>query len=222
LYNDFALAGCHDDQNAIMMDKVGGNLTVKHRNSFIVGLWYISITGCSTKVDLYNYKDVSSVQILDDNKANYKIIKPKLSHNIIVESGQWSSFAGGIRDHFLAQNDQDALFIIDENESHKLQLTLQNLESSKKFYPAVFVKNEKEKGGGHYSDPYWSYTVSCMVTAQLIAPDGKKKYFEASNRDSFSIASYYPSDVSLKVSLIVYGALDKIQTQLVMSWHQKG
>jgi len=54
-----------------------------------------------------------------------------------------------------------------------------------------------------------------MVTAQLIAPDGKKKYFEASNRDSFSIASYYPSDVPReKYLLCVYGALDKIQTQL--------
>ena len=189
---------------------------MKHRNSFILAVIGIFLfTGCSTKVDLYKYKDVSSVQILDANKANYRVVKPKLSQNIIVDTGRWSSFAVSMRDHFLVQNDQDNIFVIDENGSYKLRLTLQNLESGKKFYPSVFVKNEKEKGGGHYSDPYWSYSVSSMVTAQLSAPDGKKKYFEASNHDSYSIASYYPSEVSRERYLLcVNSALDKILTQL--------
>lgn len=173
------------------------------------------LSGCSTKIHLYKYKDVSSVQILDENKANYRVAKPKLSQSIIVDTGRWSSFSDGMRDHFLAQNDQDNIFVIDDNGSYKLRFTLQNLESTKKFSPSVFVKNEKEKGGGHYSDPYWSYSVSSMVTAQLSAPDGKKKYFEASNHDSFSITSYYPSEVSReKYLLCINSTLDKIQTQL--------
>lgn len=189
---------------------------MRRQNSFILALAStLLFAGCSTKIDLYKYKDVSSVQILDENKVNYRILKPKLSQNIIIDTGRWSLLSDGIRDHFLAQNDQDNIFVIDENGSYKLRFTLQNLESSKKFYPSVFVKNEKEKGGGHYSDPYWSYTVSSMVTAQLSAPDGKKKYFEASNHDSFSITSYYPSEVSReKYLLCINSTLDKIQTQL--------
>ncbi len=61
----------------------------------------------------------------------------------------------------------------------------------------------------------WSYTVSSMVTAQLSAPDGKKKHLEALNRDSFSITSYYPEEVSRERYLLcVNGALDKVQRQL--------
>jgi hypothetical protein len=189
---------------------------VKLQNSFI--LLFASallFTGCSTKIDLYKYKDVSSVQILDESKANHIVLKPKLSQNIIVDSGRWTSFKGAMRDHFLAKNDQDSIFIIDENGSYKLRLTLQNLESNKQFHPSVFVKNIKEEGGGHYTNPYWSYTVSTMITAQLSLPDGKKKYFEASNRNSFSITSDYPEEVSRDRYLIcVNGALDKVQRQL--------
>jgi len=189
---------------------------VKQLNNLIgLSLALFILGGCSTKVDLYKYKDVSSVQILDDNKANYKVIKPRLSQNIIVDSGRWVSFSNGMRDHFLAQNDRKTIFVIDDNGSYKLSLSLQNLESSRSFHPSVFVKNKKEEGGGHYSDPYWSYSLSSRVTAQLSTPKGQKKYFEASSNDSFSITSNYPSEISReKYLLCVNSALDEILIQL--------
>lgn len=148
--------------------------------------------GCATKIDLYKYKDISSAQIVDEDKANYKVVKHKLNPNIAVDGGEWHRFEDSMRDYFLANNDRKSIFDIDEKDAYILRLNLQNLESSRKFHPSEFVKTKK---GGYTTKAYWSYTVSSAVTAELRGTDGKKKFFDASDSYSYSINSNNPSVV---------------------------
>lgn len=154
--------------------------------SAIAGL--ILFTGCSTKIDLYKYKDVSSVAIVDEDKANYQVVKPGLSAKITTEEGAWRGYGDIMRDTFLVHNDRSSIFVIHEERAHTLKLKLQNLESSRKFYPSEYVKTKK---GGYYTDPYWSYSVSSVLSAELSAPDGEQRFFESSDRFSYSENSRY-------------------------------
>lgn len=157
---------------------------MRHRNSLValfVGIIFLG--GCATKVDLYKYKDVSSTQIVDDSKANYKVVKPKLQRNIVVENYSDPSFTGTISDYFLAANNMKGIFTVMESEGYRIRLSLKNLGHTRIYHPSVLVTN-KEKS--YYTRPYVSYNVSCSATAELNAPDGKKSYFEASYGYSFS------------------------------------
>ncbi len=155
---------------------------MKRLDSFIAGtLGVLLLAGCSTKIDLYQYKDVSSVAIVDEEKANYKVQKPRLSANLLVEGED--AYGDTIRDAFLARNDRSSIFWINEENAHTLRLTLQNLESSRQFFPPEYVKTQK---GGYYTDPYWSYTVSSVMSAELTSPAGEKRFFESSDRFSYA------------------------------------
>jgi uncharacterized protein YcfL len=62
---------------------------VRRLNKTLLGiLLSFLLVGCSTKtkIDLYHYKDVSSVTVIDDTKADFKIKRPSLSPNIEVDS----------------------------------------------------------------------------------------------------------------------------------------
>lgn len=155
---------------------------MKRLDSLIAGtLGVLLLAGCSTKIDLYQYKDVSSVSIVDEEKANYKVQKPRLSANLLVEGED--AYGDTIRDAFLARNDRSSIFWINEENAHTLRLTLQNLESSRQFFPPEYVKTQK---GGYYTDPYWSYTVSSVMSAELTSPAGEKRFFESSDRFSYA------------------------------------
>lgn len=155
---------------------------MKRLDSLIAGTFgVLLLVGCSTKIDLYQYKDVSSVAIVDEEKANYKVQKPRLSANLLVE-GRYD-YADTIRDAFLARNDRSSIFLINEENAYTLRLTLQNLESSRQFHPPEYVKTQK---GGYYTDPYWSYTVSSVMNAELTSPAGEKRFFESSDRFSYA------------------------------------
>jgi hypothetical protein len=150
------------------------------------------LAGCSTTIDLYQYKDVSSVVIVDEDKANYKVHKPRLSSKIITTGNGWNGYADAMREVFLARNDRSSIFSISEENAYTLWLTLQNLESTKKFYPPEFIQTKK---GGYYTDPHWSYTVSSVVNAELTSPAGEKRFFESSDRFSYSENGRYPHAV---------------------------
>ncbi|MBN2869525.1 MAG: hypothetical protein JXK04_01055, partial [Campylobacterales bacterium] len=164
---------------------------MKRLDSLIAGtLGVLLLAGCSTKIDLYQYKDVSSVTIVDEEKANYKVQKPRLSANLLVEEGY--EYADTIRDAFLARNDRSSIFLINEENAYTLRLTLQNLESSRQYYPSEYVKTKK---GGYYTDPYWSYTVSSVMSAELTSLAGEKRFFESSDRFRYAENGRYPRAV---------------------------
>lgn len=182
-------------------------------------------SGCTTtKVDLYKYKDVSSVTIVDQDKENYKVARPKLNSDISIVSNGWGEFDGTMRDYFLAYNDEKSVFKLDQNGSHRLKLTLHNVSTSKNFTPSQYVEKKRKiktangtvyKDESYYTDPYWRYSVDTAVVAELISPQGEQKFFEAANVYSYSTIGNYPSKISRdKYIESLQGTLSKLLKQI--------
>lgn len=186
---------------------------MKRPNSLIAVIaGSILFAGCATKVDLYQYKDVSSVAIVDEEKADYQVQKPRLSANIAVEEGAWNGFSDAIRGAFLARNDRGSIFVIDDADAYTLRIALHNLEGTKKFYPAEYIQTKK---GGYYTDPYWSYSVSSILSAELVSPKGEQRFFEASDRFSYSEKGSYSRAVPREKYLqTIQNNIEKIIRQM--------
>ncbi|HQS65715.1 MAG TPA: hypothetical protein PLM93_00830 [Sulfuricurvum sp.] len=199
---------------------------MKQLNSlYILSGTLLLLSGCATtKVDLYKYKDISSINILDNNKENYKVIHPDLNANVKIESNGWSDFTLTMRDYFLAYNDEKKVFKLDQNGSYKLKLTLHNLSSESKFTPSKYVKKLRKiktdnglviKDESYYTDPYWIYFVNTAVVAELTTPDGQKKFFQADNTPSYRVISNYKSEVGRsKYVQSLQGTLTKLLKQI--------
>ena len=173
--------------------------------------------GATTKIDLYKYKDVSALSIVDEDKANYRVIRPTLHSDIALEMGKWSEYEGVLRDYFLVHNNAKEVFKVDQNGTYTLKLTLHNVSSSQKFTPSQYIERKRKiktdkgvylKDESYYTDPYWTYYVQTAIVAQLTTPKGEKKFFEAEDDLSYSVVGKYPSGVnrskyveSLQVSL---------------------
>ena len=168
-------------------------------------LGIVLLGGCATtKIDLYKYKDVSSVTIVDDDKASYRVLRPKLNADIIVDTNGWKEYESALRDYFLAHNGKKEVFELDQNGSHRLKLTLHNASSARSFTPARYVEKIRKiktdkgiviKDESYYTDPYWTYHVETAAVAELTAPDGSKKFFEADDALSYTVNGKYPSEV---------------------------
>lgn len=192
------------------------NSIVRTLNNFWIAAFGIFLLGgcATTKVDLYKYKDVSSVSIVDSAKANYHVISPKLNPDIIVDMNGWEEFDTIMRDYFLAYNDKKSVFKLDRNDSHRLKLTLHNVSSNKKFTPSRYVEKKRKiktdkgvviKDESYYTNPYWTYYVEMAAVAELTTPTGEQKFFEADNSIAYSITGKYP----LKISRATY--VDSLQ-----------
>lgn len=162
------------------------------RNDFFLIGVVILLSGCSTTIDLYQYKDVSSLNILDEEKANYQIQKPNLNPNITVDEGKWKELGSILKDSFLAENDRQNIFQITEKDAYTLQLKLQNFESFKEYYPAELVKT---KDSTYFTDPYWKYSLTSRISAQLVSPKGQRKFFESSDQFYYSVGGTQPVPV---------------------------
>lgn len=166
---------------------------MKRQNSLILACaGIVLLAGCSTTVNLYEYKDVSSVNIVDESKASYHVQKPTLSANILVDEENAKGYGKAVRHLFLSSNDEKSIFNINETNAYTLKLTLSNLESFKKFVPASYVETKK---GGYYTDPYWSYSVSSAINAELVSPKGEQRFFKSSDRLNYSSTGIYPQSV---------------------------
>lgn len=194
-------------------------------NIYVLSVALLLLSGCATtKVDLYKYKDISSIHILDNDKANYKVIRPKLNSDITVDSNRWKEFDLTMRDYFLAYNDQKEVFNLDQNGSYKLKLTLHNISSNEKFTPPKYVEKKRKvktdkgeyiKDESYYSDPYWTYNVDTAAVAELTSPDGKKKFFEAEDSLRYSINGRYKSGIQRsKYVESLQGTLSKLLKQI--------
>lgn len=174
-------------------------------NIYFIPVALIFLSGCATtKVDLYKYKDVSSVHILDNDKESYKVIRPKLNSNIVVDSNGWKDFEITMRDYFLAYNDDKKVFDLDKNGSHKLKLTLHNVSSNERFTPSQYVEKKRKvktdngyviKDESYFSDPYWTYNVDTAAVANLTSSDGTEKFFEADNSLRYRVIGRHKSGI---------------------------
>lgn len=199
---------------------------MKHLNNLLCTAVLLSLlTGCTTtKVDLYKYKDVSSVTIVDDYKANYQVKRPKLDSNIAVDTNGWREYETTIREYLLAYNDKAQVFKLDENGSYKLKITLHNISSSERYTPAKYVEKKRKiqtdngviiKDESYYTDPYWTYTVETAAVVELKAPDANQKFFESENSISYSITGKYGSRIpGSKYVESLQGTLAKILKQI--------
>lgn len=181
--------------------------------------------GCATtKVDLYKYKDVSSVSIVDDDKANYLVARPKLNADITVDTNRFGEFEGTMRDYFLAYNDQKEVFKLDQNGSYRLKLTLHNVSSNQKFTPSQYIERKRKiktdkgiiiKDESYYSDPYWTYYVDTAAVAELTSAGGEQKFFEADDAISYSLTGKYGSEIPRsKYVESLQGTLSKLLKQI--------
>lgn len=199
---------------------------MRRQSSFLFAVAAIVLLGgcATTKVDLYKYKDVSSVAIVDEEKAAFKVQRPKLDAQINVETNGWKEYETTLRDYFLAYNDRKEVFELDHNGSHRLKLTLHNISSSKKFTPARYVEKKRKikkdngfiiKDESYYTDPYWSYEVEAAAVAELTTPDGTKRFFESEHSLSYSVTGVYPSEIPRsKYVESLQGTLAKLLRQI--------
>ena len=169
-------------------------------------LLLLFLGGCTakTKIDLYQYKDISSVTIVNDDKANFQVKRPTLNSHIDVEMGKWSDFEGILKDYFLVHNNSKEVFKVDQNGSYRLKLTLHNVSSNQRFTPSQYVEKKRKikteqgvyiKDESYYTDPYWTYYVQSAVVAELTTPNKEKKFFEAEDDFSYSIIGNYSSRI---------------------------
>lgn len=192
--------------------------------AIVFGIWFLAGCAATTKIDLYKYKDISSVTIVDDDKANYQVARAKLNSDIAVDAGGWKEFEGILKDYFLAYNGQKEVFKLDQNGSYRLKLTLHNVSSNKKFTPSQYVVSKRKvktdkgiiiKDESYYTDPYWSYFVETAAVAELTAPGGEKKFFEAADSLSYSVTGQYPSKIPrAKYVDSLQGTLAKLLKQI--------
>jgi len=199
---------------------------VKHLNSCLIATALLLIfAGCSTtKIDLYKYKDTSSVTIVDDNKVNYEVKRPKLDSNVIVDTNGWYEYDKTVREYFLAYNDKTAVFKLDQNGSYKLKITLHNVSSNQKYTPPKYVEKKRKvqtdkgviiKDESYYTDPYWTYTVETAAVAHLSSPQNDQKFFESDNTLSYSVTGRYSSKIpGSKYVESLQGTLAKLLKQI--------
>ncbi|MDD2780074.1 hypothetical protein [Sulfuricurvum sp.] len=179
----------------------------------------VLLGGCSvtSKVDLYKYKDVSTFNIVDEDKANYRVIRPTLHDDITLDMGKWHEYEGVLRDYFLVYNNAKEVFKVEQNGTYTLKLTLHNVSSSQQFSPSQYIERKRKiktdkaiyiKDESYYTDPYWTYYVQTAIVAQLTTPQGEQKFFEAKDNLSYSVTGRYQSGInrskyveSLQVSL---------------------
>lgn len=174
-------------------------------NAFFVLAATLLFNGCSTtKIDLYKYKDISSVHVLDTDKENYKVIRPKLNADIMVDANRWKDFSVTMQDYFLAYNDNKQVFKLDQNGSYRLKLTLHNMSSTEEFTPPRYVEKKRKiktdkgeiiKDESYYTDPYWTYYINTAAVAELTSPLGEKKFFEASDALDYTVSGRYKSAI---------------------------
>lgn len=180
--------------------------------TFIAGLVLIGMTGCAVKVDLSRYQAVSTDRDANAIAASHPFIKPRLSRDVIIESQYVTGYETAMRDYFFISNDRQRIFDVSETAPYRLRLSLHNLESTSRFYPSVFVKTKK---GGYFSDPYWNYTVSNSVTAEVTSPDGRKSFYEASSGRSFTSRILFANGLPKERYLdTLYATMDDLLRQI--------
>ena len=161
------------------------NSRVKHTSTVLVTAMALIFGGCATRVDLYDYRDVSSVNVVDLKKADYRVEPPKLNSNIEVTSYTKRGYNDYIRDAFMSENSKRRVFDLNgASKSHHLALSLHNLEYSREYHPSRYVKTDK---GGYYTKAYWHYTFMCTIGARLLKPDGDWLNFEADQAYGFRV-----------------------------------
>lgn len=178
----------------------------------VAGVMILMMGGCATKVDLSRYQAVPTLRSANEIAAEHPFIKPRLSRSVIVESRFQNPYGAAIRDYFFIANDRLRIFEVAEGAAYRLRLNLQNIESTRRFHPSTFVKTKKK---GYFTDPYWSYGVMSSVTAEVTAPDGSRRFYEASERHTFSSRTMYQPDLPAERYLdSLYDTTDTLLRQI--------
>lgn len=162
--------------------------------SFLV-IFLVFFTGCATKIELAEYKDVSSISTLDINDVS-KVYKTPIVNidDIKVTSEEYSKF---LHSDLLSQINDTKIIKIKNNgfSDYKIEITLDSLSAKSSFTKRRWIKTGKDKKGrptGYYSDPYWTYYTYATVSAKVINTKTKDVYaYKKDGYYSFSVNGYY-------------------------------
>ncbi len=141
---------------------------MRHLSASLLLLSLFLFGGCATKVDLFEYRDVSSVNVVDVSAQQYRVVIPKLDPQLAVKVTPKGGYSDYIANAFLSQN-RVFNFAEKSTDTYRIALQLYNLDVEKRYYKRKFVET---KEGGYYTKPYWKYTVISEMGLTLYNPDG--------------------------------------------------
>lgn len=157
------------------------------RNSLIVLSSLLLLTGCSTKVDISKYKDVTSANVVDEIKTKYQYSPITLSADKIYinkTNSRYNEYAMFIKSSILeVLYGRNYFKPTTSNPTHEIKLNIDILDTQRKYYPSVYISTKK---GGYYTRSYYSYNVYASISLELKEANGKSTYFTAKGDSYFS------------------------------------
>lgn len=155
-------------------------------NSFITLSSFILLTGCSTKIDLNEYKDVSSVNTIEEVQSKYTYKPLTLSKNNVEVNGNnsYKDYFSNSKNTLLSFSYQRNFFKpTKEKSTHKMSLSIDTLDTQREYIPSRYIKT---KDGGYYTRAYYAYDVFSSLSLELIDENGISNYFTAQGSTRFT------------------------------------
>ena len=142
-------------------------------------------TGCSTKVDISKYKDVTSAHVVDEIKAKYRYSPLTLSSNkIYTHKSNYNDY-----DTFIKSSILEVLYgrnyfkPTHENPTHEITLGIDFLDTQREYNPSIYIETKK---GGYYTRSYYSYNIHASISLELKDKNGQSTYFTAKGDSYFT------------------------------------
>jgi len=166
-------------------------------------------TGCSTKIALEEYKDISSLNIIKHEKIKYK--KPSISTQTIFINSYNKNYnkyfnitKSLILEKLLSKNYFE---VKDSKSNYKVYINIDSLDTIRRYHKSRYIETKK---GGYYTEAYWTYNTSAILSAKMIYSNDRYSYFTAS--ESVHMSEY--SKINVPSSTYIK-AIDRSLSQLV-------
>lgn len=167
----------------------------------LIGLFAFIIGGCAVKVDLQEYKDVSSVNFVNEKTSQFEYKTPKLNPKLsLSENSNYSKYAYNSLMSLLSSSN---IFEFNEYEknAYSLEVKCDFYDFEKTYNPSKFIRTGKDlKTGqekGYYTKPFWEITTSVKVTTILKNnANGSSKFYSNSGRNYYTVEASSWSSIS--------------------------
>lgn len=172
--------------------------------------------GCGTKISLKEYKDISSVNIISNDGIKFK--KPTISNNTIhitSDNSNYNTYFNITKRLLLERFSKRNYFDIKQVQSnYTININIASLDTLKRYHRARFIETKK---GGYYTEPFWTYNVSVVMSAKMIDDNGKYSYFTSRESVRMSGETKYSIPASIYIDVInnaVMNLVNKIAQEI--------
>ena len=154
------------------------------KNSILFFFLLILFSGCATKIELSEYRDISSVNILDEDDVS-KIYKTPIINleNIKVISTKYNKFI--LNDIIGAIHTSKIIKIKDsESSDYSIEINLDSVDLKASYTKRRWISTGKDRHGnltGYYTNPYWTYRVYALIYAKVVDNKTKEIYAYSEN-----------------------------------------